>query len=244
MSEITPQVDPKSIADRLDEVQERIEQACQRVGRSSDEVTLIGVTKTFPIEAVHAAREAGLLRFGENRVQELVEKVELLPSHLLGGDVEWHMIGHLQRNKVKDVVEYADYFQALDSPRLAKELNKRAAQEDRVVPCLVQVNVSGEESKYGIEPEGVAEYLNKLAKYENLDVEGLMAIASFVDDPEAVRSEFRALREIFEAYDAASNAVVTMKYLSMGMSNDFEVAIEEGATHIRIGSAIFGERNY
>ena len=244
MSDIAPQVDPREIANRLAEVQERIEQACQRAGRRTDEVTLIGVTKTFPIEAVHAARDAGLRRFGENRVQELVEKIELLPSRHRSGDVEWHMIGHLQRNKAKDVVEYADCFQALDSARLARELNKRAKQDDRVVPCLVQVNVSGEDSKYGIEPGALDEYLDELSKFEHLKVDGLMTIASFVEDANDVRSEFRRLRELFDAYSAAGNAVVEMNSLSMGMSNDFEVAIEEGATHIRVGSAIFGDRNY
>lgn len=236
-------VDPAAISDRVAAVQERIAAACARAGRSTEDVTLIAVTKTFPVEAVLAAQEAGLSHFGENRVQDLVEKVEAVPGRLRGGEVDWYMIGHLQRNKAKDVVDFADAFHALDSPRLARELNKRAGREDRVVPCLVQVNVSKEESKFGIAPADAHSYLDSLKKYEHLRIDGLMTIASFVDDPEDVRSEFRRLREIFETYDASTAPNIDMRYLSMGMSGDYEVAIEEGATHVRIGSAIFGTRD-
>lgn len=231
-----------AIENRLDVVREKIERACGRSGRRSSDVTLIGVTKTFPIRTVELAVEAGLTHLAENRVQDLVEKAAAVPGMLAGGRVHWYMIGHLQRNKAKDVVDYADYFHALDSPRLAKELNKRAHQEDRIVPCLVQVNVSAEESKYGLAPDDVYGFLDRLEPYEHLQVNGLMTIASFVDDPERVRMEFRQLRRIFEAYDAGSNPRVAMRHLSMGMSGDYEVAIEEGATHVRIGSAIFGVR--
>lgn len=244
MSDIAHEVDAQAIGDRLDQVRERIQRACARAGRRAGEVSLIGVTKTFPIEAVHAARDAGLRRFGENRVQELVPKIEKLPGRYRGGDVEWHMIGHLQRNKARDVVDFADYFQALDSPRLARELNKRAESEGRILPCLVQVNVSREQSKYGISPGDTHAFLDRLASHTALRVEGLMTIASFVDDPEEVRSEFQRMRELFETYSAADNPVVEMSCLSMGMSNDFEVAIEEGSTQVRVGSAIFGARNY
>lgn len=244
MTNIARDIDVHRIEDRLEAVRERIANACTRSGRHEEDVTLIGVTKTFPIEAVHAAREAGLRHFGENRVQELTAKIEELPSRYRGGDVDWHMIGHLQRNKARDVVEVADYFEALDSPRLAREINKRSRQVERVLPCLVQINVSGEQSKYGIEPEDAHDFLDGLAQYTSLRIEGLMTIASFVDDPEEVRSEFRLMRELFETYSAADNPVVEMACLSMGMSNDFEVAIEEGATQVRVGSAIFGERNY
>ena len=236
-------VDSYAIADQLESVRERIARACGRAGRSPGEITLVGVTKTFPIEAVLAARENGLSDFGENRVQELVEKVEGVPSRIRGGDVTWHMIGHLQRNKAREVVDYADVFHALDSMRLAKELNKRAAHEGRVVPCLLQINVSREESKYGIAPGEARRFLDALASLDHLRIEGLMTIASFVEDPEHVRREFGRLRELSETYDSASNPQVDLKMLSMGMSNDFEVAIEEGATHIRIGSAIFGARD-
>ncbi len=244
MAELAQQTDAEVIARRLNDVRERIAAACRRVGRSPDEVTLIGVTKTFPIADVRAARDAGLRHFGENRVQDLVEKIEALPGRVRGGDVDWYMIGHLQRNKAKDVVEYADYFQALDSPRLAKELNKRARKENRVVPCLVQVNISGEESKYGLRPDETHAFLNRMAQYPYLKVEGLMAIATYSDHPDEIRPEFRRMRRLFDGYEVPPDSGVEMKRLSMGMSNDFEIAIEEGATHVRIGSAIFGERDY
>lgn len=244
MTEATTRVDPRAIAERLDRVRERIEQACRRAGRAADDVTLVGVTKTFPLEAAQAAYDAGLRHFGENKVQELVAKAASMPGRLHGGDVEWHMIGHLQRNKARDVVESADFFHALDSPRLARELDKRARREDRVVPCLVQVNVSGEESKFGLDPETVYAFLDDLAGFEQLRVEGLMTLAEPTEDPEDVRAQFRRLRALFDGYRARENPRVTMRCLSMGMSGDFEIAIEEGATHVRVGSAIFGERAY
>lgn len=244
MAHITPDTYAEEISDRLDEIRERIERACERSGRRADEVKLVGVSKTFSVEAVQAAADAGLRCFGENRVQELIPKVEALPSRHRGGDIEWHMIGHLQRNKARDVVTHADVFEAIDSYRIARELDKRAQQEGRVLPALVQINVSGEESKFGIDPHAANEFLDRLSSFTSLEIEGLMTIASFVDDPEEVRSEFRLMRELFETYPASQNPVVEMKCLSMGMSNDFEIAIEEGATQVRVGSAIFGERAY
>ncbi len=235
---------PETLSDRLDAIRERILRACQRAGRSPDSVTLIGVTKTFPIEDILEAREAGLRHFGENKVQELVSKAAQLPGHVEGGDVYWHMIGHLQRNKAKEVVRRADLFHGLDSLRLAEELDKRAAQVGRVLPCLVQVNVSGEESKSGVEPGKTYDLLRELAAFQHIQVRGLMTIAEPVDDPEKVRPQFRLLRTLFEGYTPESGAGDTWAYLSMGMSSDFEVAIEEGATHVRIGSAIFGSRSY
>ena len=152
------------------------------------------------------------------------------------------MIGHLQRNKAKDVARHADLFEALDSPRLAKELEKRAEAEERVLPCLVQVNVSGEESKYGLGPDDVHAFLDRVAEHEHLRVRGLMTLAAPADDPEDVRPQFRLLRELLEGYNARGTGRAPLDVLSMGMSGDFEVAIEEGATHVRIGSALFGPR--
>lgn len=242
MIETSDSVDAKAIQARLADVRERMAAACARAGRPASSVTLVAVSKTFPIEAVQAAYAADVRHFGENRVQDFVEKAEAMPGRLHGGDVCWHMIGHLQRNKAKDVVHHADLFEALDSPRLAKELDKRAEAEGRVVPCLVQVNVSGEASKYGLDPDETHAFLDRLAAYSGLRIRGLMTLAAPADDPEDVRPQFRLLRELFETYNARSNARVTMDVLSMGMSGDFEVAIEEGATHVRIGSAIFGPR--
>ncbi|QXD14824.1 YggS family pyridoxal phosphate-dependent enzyme [Rhodocaloribacter litoris] len=235
-------VDERAIAAAVAAVRARIERACRRAGRSPDEVTLIGVTKTFPVEAVAAARAAGLEDFGENKVQELVEKAGRIPGALHGGPVRWHMIGHLQRNKARDVVRHADVFHALDSRRLAEALERRAADAGRVLPCFVQVNVSGEPSKFGLDPGAVHPFLDALAACEHLHVVGLMTLAAPADDPEDVRPQFRLLRRLLETYDARDNPQVDLRYLSMGMTGDFEVAVEEGATHVRIGTALFGAR--
>lgn len=237
---IDVQAHTRAIAERLEAVRERIAQACQRAGRHTDDITLVGVTKTFPVEMVAAAREAGLCDFGENRVQELTSKAKTMPGAAQNGTLRWHMIGHLQRNKAKDVVACADVFHALDSLRLADALDKRAAEAGRVLPCFVQVNVSGEASKFGLDPDAVAEVLQRLAEYEHLHVVGLMTLAAPAADPEDVRPQFRRLRRLFETCGAGRHG--PMASLSMGMSGDFEVAIEEGATHVRLGTILFGRR--
>lgn len=244
MSDETQTIDAQAIAERLEAVRERIEQACQRAGRSPDEVQLVAVSKTFPLAAIAAAREVGLRDFGENRAGELEEKAARRPGEYGGGDLRWHMIGHLQRNKAKTIAETADFFQALDSPRLADELDKRCRREGRVLPCFVQVNITGQDQKYGIAPEETHAYLDSLAEHEHLAVRGLMAMAAYTEDPETVRPQFRQMRELFETYDAGSNPRVEMRELSIGMSGDFEVAVEEGSTQVRLGSAIFGPRDY
>lgn len=243
----------EAIAGRLQQVETRIEAACQRAGRRRDEITLVAVSKTFPLSVIRAARKAGLCRFGENRARELRDKARELPGAFRSGEEKkqdgeapllWHMVGHLQRNKAKYVVRHADFFQALDSPRLAEELDKRAAKNDRQMPCLVQVNVTGAEQKYGLAPEDTHAFLDRLAAYDHLRIEGLMAMASFTDDESVVRSQFRQVHHLFDTYDAGANPQVEMKHLSMGMSADFEIAIEEGATMLRLGSALFGPRDY
>ncbi len=242
MIETSEKVDARAIAERIAAVRLRIEAACRRAGRRLDEVTLVGVTKTFPLDVVSAARVAGLRDFGENKAQELAEKAGQAPGVLHGGDLVWHMIGHLQRNKAKDVVAHADLFHALDSPRLAKELDKRAGGEGRVLPCLVQVNVSGEASKFGLDPDALYPFLDSLHEHANLQILGLMTLAEPTDDAQDVRPQFRLLRELAEGYPAGPR--VEMRHLSMGMSGDFEVAVEEGATLVRVGSALFGPRTY
>lgn len=237
-------IDAAAIAERLRTVRERIGAACARANRSPEEITLVGISKTFPLEASRVAFEHGLTDFGENRAGPLSEKATAWPGAYLGGEIRWHMVGHLQRNKAKDIVAHADVFHALDSPRLAKELNKRARKEDRVLPCFVQVHISGEESKYGLDPETTHGYLDELKDFPHLHIIGLMGLASFVDDPEEIRPQFQLLRTLRDTYDDTDNPVVKMKALSMGMSNDYEVAIEEGATHLRLGTAIFGPRDY
>lgn len=227
---------------RVEEVRSRIAEACRRAGRSDDEVTLVAVTKTFSAETVMEAVAAGLLDFGENRVQELTQKAHELEMLGARPSVRWHMIGHLQRNKARDVVEVAACFHGLDSLRLAVELDKRASVGERVLPCLVQVNTSGEESKAGIHPDGVRSLVDGIRELERIDLRGLMTIAAPAENPEEVRHEFRALRQIRDSL-VAEDSHLSLEYLSMGMSGDYEVAIEEGATHVRIGSAIFGGRS-
>ena len=242
--ELTEQVRPEAVADRVESVRERIAQACERAGRSPDEITVVAISKTFPMQAIESGVAAGLDHFGENRARQLRDKAKARAGVFEGGDVTWHMVGHLQRNKAKYIARHADRFDALDSPRLAKELNKRAAKNDRVMPCLVQVNITGEDQKYGLAPADTHDYLDHCAQYDHLHIRGLMALASFVDDPEDVRGEFQQMRELFETYDATENPQVEMEELSIGMSNDFEVAIEEGSTMVRLGTSIFGPRDY
>jgi pyridoxal phosphate enzyme (YggS family) len=242
--EIQDQIRPEAVAERMRSIRERITAACERAGRSPDEITIVGISKTFPMQAIDSGKAAGLDHFGENRARQLRDKARVRPGRFKGGDVVWHMVGHLQTNKAKFVARHADWFDALDRLALAEELDERAAKNNRVLPCLVQVNVTGEEQKYGLAPADVHNFLDQCAQYEHLAVKGLMAMASFVDDPEQVRGEFRQARSLFDTYDASNNPRVEMDELSLGMSNDFELAIEEGSTMVRIGSAIFGPRDY
>ncbi len=223
-----------SLETRYLAVCERIERACRRAGRSPGEVTLVAVSKTFPAGLVAALHELGHVDFGENKAQELAAKASDLPD-----TIRWHAIGHLQRNKVRDVISFAHTFHALDSDRLAVELNRRSEAAGRILPCLVQVNVSGEATKSGLDPDAVHGFVDGLAAFASLRVVGLMTLASPAEDPEDVRSEFAVMRRLADSYRGAGGR---LEALSMGMSHDFEVAIEEGATHVRVGSAIFGER--
>lgn len=240
-----PELLVEAIQQRLESVRERIENACARVGRRPEELTLVAVTKAFPLEVVQAAVAAGLTDFGENRVQELITKSEAVPGEVLGGAIRWHLIGPLQRNKAKEAARCADSFHALDSLRLAETLNRRAELANRIVPCMVQVNVSGEATKSGVAPENLPELLDGLGAFDSLNITGLMTLAaparSDAELETVVRPQFRRLRELAEANDAGHSSS-QLRHLSMGMSGDFEVAIEEGATHIRLGSVLFGAR--
>lgn len=226
------------IAQNLAQLQARIDAACRRAGRAVDEVTLVAVSKTFPVEVVEAAYQAGVRDFGENRVQELSAKCGTLPGESAGGRVRWHLIGHLQRNKAKEAVQVAEVFHALDSDRLAEELDRRAAEAGRVLPCFVQVNVSREATKSGLAPEETPAFLDRIAGLHHLHLLGLMTLAAPAADPETVRPQFRQLRHLRDTWQGGR-----LPFLSMGMSGDFEVAIEEGATHVRVGSALFGSRS-
>ncbi len=243
MYNTVPHDTASAISQKIQSVLERIERACIRVGRDKSDVKLIAVTKTYPLEVVREAFDAGIRHFGENRVQELKLKAQSLPGVHKGGDVHWHMIGHIQRNKAKEVVEYADFVHALDTQRLAEELDRRAGLASRRLPCLVQVNVSNEYSKFGLSPVDVPDFMEAMKVYKNLHFSGFMTLASPTADPELVRPQFKLLKSIMEDIKASQENFDTLDYLSMGMSGDFEVAVEEGATHVRVGSALFGARS-
>jgi pyridoxal phosphate enzyme (YggS family) len=240
--------DAREIAERLGAVRERIAGGCRKSGRNPAEVRIVAVTKTHPIEAIVAAWHAGLREFGENRIQEALPKFGLIASALPQAREEGlrlHMIGHLQRNKAKAAVETFDLIHSVDSVNLADELDKYAGRAGKQVAVLVQVNVSGEASKSGIAPEDTAALVQHiLGECANLRVEGYMTIAPLVDDPEAARPCFRLLRELRDELGSifAAHERYTGRELSMGMTNDFEVAVEEGATMVRIGTALFGAR--
>ena len=226
-----------TIATRLEAVRERVAAACERAGRDPAGITIVGVTKTHPVDAVEEALAAGQVDLGENRAQELVPKAEEAAD--MGLAPRWHFIGGLQRNKVRQVLPHIAVLHSLDSLRLATEIEKRAEQgrspnPDVPLPCYLEVNVGGEDSKQGVAPGEVAELLRATAELRHVDVAGLMTVAPQVDDPELVRPVFRELRELAEAHGLAE--------LSMGMTEDYEVAIEEGATVVRLGRVIFGPR--
>jgi pyridoxal phosphate enzyme (YggS family) len=218
-----------TISERAEAVLQRIDAARSRSGRSHEDVTVVTVCKGFPAETVQAAVDAGLRHLGENRVQEAQAKRPNL--RCLSQDVVWHMVGHLQTNKVNTALRLFDIIQSVDSLHLAEAISARAT---KAVPIFLEVNVAGEDTKYGLSPDEVREARDRVTRLPNLDVRGLMTVAPLVADPEEVRPVFRRLREL-----AAS---LGLRELSMGMTDDFEVAIEEGATHVRIGRAIFGER--
>lgn len=227
----------EEIRRNIEEIKKRIEAAAHRAGRSAAEVQLVAVTKTVPPEKIMAAYQMGLRDFGENRVQEMVKKRGELPA-----DIRWHMIGHLQTNKVKYIVDWVYMIHSLDRPSLAAEISKRAKAVGRTVPCLVEVNVAGEESKFGLAPEEVIDFIREVAQMPGIAVKGLMTVAPYTENPEEVRPVFRRLREIAAQVEAEQIPGVEMRYLSMGMSGDFEVAIEEGAHMVRLGTALFGAR--
>lgn len=227
------------LKEQLANVENEIKKACHRSNRSQDEVTLIAVSKTKPVETLKEAYNLGVRIFGENKVQELVDKYEVLPQ-----DIHWHMIGHLQRNKVKYIIEKVDCIHSVESIRLAETIEKEAAKHNRIIDILVEVNVAGEDSKFGLAPEEVPAFIEEISKFPHLRIKGLMTIAPFVDDPEQNRPVFKALKKLSVDITAKNIDNVNMNVLSMGMTNDYQIAIEEGATMVRVGTGIFGERNY
>lgn len=228
------------VQENLREVEARVQAACARAGRSRDEVLLIAVSKTKPVELIREVMETGTKDFGENKVQEMCNKIEEITEPL-----NWHLIGHLQRNKVKYIVDKACLIHSVDSLRLAEEIQKEAVKKGVAkVPVLIEVNMAQEDSKDGISAGETEALVRAIAELPNLQIRGLMTIAPFVDDPEENRVHFQAMRNLRDQLKTMNIPGVEMTELSMGMTNDFEVAIEEGATMIRVGTAIFGERNY
>ena len=226
-----------SLAENLKSIQQRIIDACARAGRAPESVTLIAVSKTHPPDAVAEAAKLGLMTFGENKVQEAKAKIPLCPGRL-----RWHMLGHLQTNKCRDAVALFEMIQSVDSLYLAEELNKRAEQASKTLPILLEVNIEGEASKFGYRPEKALEDLERINALPRLEIHGLMTVPPWTPTPEKARPVFRRLRELKTECEQKLGA--PLPHLSMGMTGDFEIAIEEGATLVRIGTALFGERSY
>lgn len=227
------------IATNLKETEKRIQDACKRANRSRNEVTLIAVSKTKPIEMLQDAYASGVRNFGENKVQEVCDKYPQMPE-----DTTWHMIGHLQRNKVKQIVGKAALIHSVDSIRLAEEIEKEASKQNLIAEILLEVNVAEEESKFGFKAEEVSDAVKEIATFPHVRIRGLMTIAPFVENPEENRTVFAGLKKLSVDIAAKNIDNVSVDILSMGMTNDYEVAIEEGATMIRVGTGIFGKRDY
>lgn len=227
------------IKENLNTVETKIAAACARAGRERADVTLIAVSKTKPVEMLTEAYDTGVRDFGENKAQEMCDKIPKLPA-----DIRWHMIGHLQRNKVKYIIDQAALIHSVDTYRLAEEINIQAKKRRIIVPILVEVNIAGERSKFGASAEDAMLLVEEIAALENLRIKGLMTIAPYVVDAEENRPYFRKIKQLSVDITNKNIDNVSMEVLSMGMTGDYEVAIEEGATMVRVGTGIFGERSY
>ena len=227
------------ICENIRQVEQNIAESCEKAGRDNAEVTLIAVSKTKPVPALREAYEAGARDFGENKVQEIMDKIPQLPS-----DIRWHMIGHLQRNKVKYIVDKVYLIHSVDSLRLAEEISKEALKKQVEVNILVEVNVAQEESKFGTTTAEAIALVEDIAKLPAIHIKGLMTIAPFVENAEENREYFRKLKQLSVDIMHKNIDNVSMNILSMGMTGDYQVAVEEGATYVRVGTGIFGERDY
>lgn len=227
------------IQENIKLVEENIKKACEKVGRDVNEVTLIAVSKTKPYTAIEEALPTGVKDYGENKVQELCDKYEILPK-----DIKWHMIGHLQRNKVKYLVGKASLIHSVDSIRLAEQIEKEYAKADDIANILIEVNMAQEESKFGITSQETEELIREIAKLPHVRIQGLMTIAPFTDNPETNRVYFKNMKKLSVDINNKNIDNVSMNVISMGMTGDYQVAVEEGATMVRVGTGIFGERNY
>lgn len=227
------------ITENLEQVRKNIDEACRMAGRDPKEVTLIAVSKTKPVSMLKEAYDAGARCFGENKVQEIMDKHPQLPE-----DIQWHMIGHLQRNKVKYIVDKVSMIHSVDSLRLAQTIEQEAAKHNVCVPVLLEVNVAQEESKFGLKMDKVLPLIETIADFPHIKVQGLMTIAPYVENAEDNRDFFRQLKKLSVDIAAKNINNVSMSVLSMGMTGDYQVAVQEGATMVRVGTGIFGERNY
>ena len=227
------------LKENLESVESKIQAACDRAGRKREEVTLVAVSKTKPVSMLQEAYDLGVRIFGENKVQEIRDKYEVLPK-----DIEWHMIGHLQTNKVKYIVDKVKLIHSVDSLKLAETIEKEAEKHNCTVDILLEVNVAEEESKFGLKTDEVLPLYDKILQFSHINVRGLMTIAPFVENPEKNRTIFADLHKLYVDIKEKNIDNDTVSILSMGMTNDFEVAIEEGATMVRIGTGIFGARDY
>lgn len=227
------------ITENLEQVRKNIDEACRMAGRDPKEVTLIAVSKTKPVSMLKEAYDAGARCFGENKVQEIMDKHPQLPE-----DIQWHMIGHLQRNKVKYIVDKVSMIHSVDSLRLAQTIEQEAAKHNVCVPVLLEVNVAQEESKFGLKMDEVLPLIETIADFPHIKVQGLVTIAPYVENAEDNRDFFRQLKKLSVDIEAKNINNVSMSVLSMGMTGDYQVAVQEGATMVRVGTGIFGERNY
>jgi len=227
------------ISENIKEIESKIKSAAARAGRASEEIQLIAVSKTMPVELLREAYAAGSRDFGENKVQELCDKYDQLP-----GDIRWHMIGHLQRNKVKYIIDKVALIHSVDSLHLAEEIEKEAVKHQREINILLEVNIADEESKYGLKPEEVLPEAEKISLLPHVHIQGLMTVAPITEDPENSRIHFQKLKQLSVDIGHKNIDNVTMNVLSMGMSGDYETAVEEGASYVRVGTGIFGHRSY
>lgn len=228
-----------TISDNIESINQRIQTATVKSGRNKDDIKLIAVSKTKPNSMILEALDAGQLHFGENRMHELQNKM----SDIQHPDIQWHMIGTIQTNKIKYIADKVHWIHSVGKAKYFREINKRAAQAERSINLLVQVNISGEDQKSGCEPSELELILESARNFDHIKIRGLMGMARFVNNPQDVRAEFALLKKIFDDHVHLNDGNVQLSELSMGMSNDFEVAIEEGATMVRVGSSIFGLRN-
>ena len=227
------------LKEQLKEVEHRIQAACDRAGRKREEVTLIAVSKTKPVSMIEETYQLGIHVYGENKVQEITAKYDALPD-----DIHWHMIGHLQTNKVKYIIDKVDLIHSVDSVKLAETIEKEAAKHNLTANILIEVNVAGELNKFGFKPEEVEAFVRAISGFSGIRVRGLMTSAPYVENPEDNRCYFRQLKQLCVDINAKNIDNINMDVLSMGMTNDYVIAVEEGATHIRVGTAIFGHRDY